>query len=453
MARTVAAYAEEQKILGASFFFSRTDGRTNPAVFFTTLAYQLALVYPAFKKAVTDTIRSDPLVVEVALSFQIQKLIVDPLRNLINTPSHVVIIVDALDECNENGVKDILVQLFSHLPNLPSFKVLVTSRPELHISHVFQAEKNLSKIVMHDIEKSIVESDIKLYISVGFEDIAREFPNSGWFWQLDELALMVGLTGSLFIYAVTALHFIRNPRLRDPRRQLERLLKGKSSTGTPFAQLDALYDQVVGDSQQASDTKQLSQLFRAVVGAVVGLEEPLSLRSIDNLVGLEEGDAMAALVYLPSVIAVPESSDGIPRIYHPSFPDYITNPNRCKHSQLVIHPNTNHLHLLQRCFVTMASMLKRDLCNIASPSTALNSDVEGLEAKVKDHIPPWLRYAIIHWPTHLAEVTFKTDDAMTRLETFCTKHLLHWIEACALLGSLSLVIPLIQKARDWAVSK
>jgi len=44
VAGTVAAFAEKQRILGASFSFSITDGRINPAVFFTTIAYQLVLV-------------------------------------------------------------------------------------------------------------------------------------------------------------------------------------------------------------------------------------------------------------------------------------------------------------------------------------------------------------------------------------------------------------------------
>jgi len=451
----MAEFAEEQKILGASFFFSRTDGRTNPAVFFTTIAYQLALVFPAFKKAIIRAIRDDPLVVDVALPLQIRKLIVDPLKSLDHIPPLVVVIVDALDECTPDGVMEILVHLLAQLSNLPSFKVLVTSRPEHHISHVLQAERNLSKIVMHDIEKSIVESDITLYIEFRFEEVGRKFPNSGWFWKLHELVHMVGMTGSLFIYAVTAMYFIENLQIRNPRRQLERLLKGKSPENTtlsPFIQLDKLYDQVVGDSMPPGNVKRLSQRFRTVVGAVIGLEEPLSLQSIEKLMNLEEEDAMEALSSLPSVIAVPNSSDGIPRIYHPSFSDYITNPDRCKHPKLVIYPSTNHLHILQRCFATMGDMLKRDLCKIAD-SGLLNSDIKDLEAKVEAAIPPWLRYAVTHWSAHLAAVPNDNAEAIAGLETFCTKNLLHWIEACSLLSSLNRVMPLISKAQEWAVSR
>ena len=455
VARTVSAFADEQRILGASFFFSRTDGRTNPAIFFTTIAFQLAHVSPAFKKVITDVIRNDPLASGAILPLQIRKLIVEPLQNLDTIPSPVVIIVDALDECSENGAHDILVQLLTHLPSLPSFKVLVTSRPEHYITRVFQKEKNLSKIVMHDIDASIAQSDIKIYLLFRFNQVTEVLPGCDWFWEEHEFLFLVMLTGSLFIYAVTAMQFIENVRIQNPRRQLERLLKGKTSantTSTPFVQLDKLYDQVVRDSVPPDSEDELSEQFRTVVGAVIGLEEPLSLWSIEKLLGLERGAARAALVYLPSVIAVPDTSDGIPRVYHPSFPDYITNPKRCKHPLLVIHPHDNHLHILTRCFSLMSSMLKRNICDIPR-SARLNSEVEGLDIKVKIAIPAWLRYAVIRWPVHLAAVPPENEGAMACMERFCLKNLLHWIEACALLGELNLAIPLIRQARDWAVSQ
>ena len=100
----------------------------------------------------------------------------------------------------------------------------------------------------------------------------------------------------------------------------------------------------------------------------------------------------------------------------------------------------------------MSSLLKRDLCDIAD-SPVLNSNIKDLESKVKEAIPPWLRYSVTHWSTHLSAVPSGNEEAMMALETFCTKHLLHWIEACALLESLQLVMPLVRQAQEWAVSR
>ena len=457
VARTIAEFAKSQEMLGASFFFSRTEGRSDPAVFFTTLAYQLAFYSPLFKTAITNSLRSNPMIGRAALPLQIRQLIVDPLGSIEGVPFPVVIVVDAVDECGENGVKEILVQLLAHIPSLPSFKILVTGRPEYRITSILNSERNITKIFMHDIEKSIVDSDIILYLESCFREITVLFPDCEWFWTAEELAFLASLAGSLFIYAVTAVYLIKDPYIHNPRKQLERLLKGKSAVGSssfPFDDLDRLYDQVIDGAVPPEKEREIAARFRAVVGAIIGLETPLNLRSIERLMNVDSGDARAALVLLPSVIALPETSDAPqpPRVYHPSFPDYITDPSRCRRPQLVIDPHINHLQIFKRCFTIISTMLKRDICAIAD-SCLMNSDIEGLEAKVRQAIPPWFRYAILHWPTHLSAVPSDNSEAISCLEHLCTKNLLHWVEACALLDSLELVTPLVRQARGWAVCR
>ena len=453
VARTIAEFAEDQKMLGASFFFSRTEGRGDPAVFFTTLAYQLACVSPLFKTAITNAIRNNLTIGQAIPRRQIRELILNPLQTIKEVPFPVVIVVDALDECDESGVEEILGQLLAYIPSLPSLKVLVTGRPEFHITSIFNSKNNISKIFMHDIEKSILNSDITIFLEFCLNEIGALFPGCNWFWTAKELAILARLAGTLFIYAVTAINLIKDRHTYNPRQQLEILLQSENAVGSaslPLVHLNLLYDHVVDRAVPTDKENKIAVRFRVVLGVVVGSRAPLSFRSIEKLMDLEEGDARAALRFLPSVIAVPDSLDDTPRMYHPSFPDYITNADRCKRPQLVIHPQTNHLHILQRCFAIMSSLLKRDIANIAD-SSLMNSEIEDFEAKVQLAIPPWLRYAILHWPAHLTVVSPDNGEAIACLEVFCTKSLLHWIEACALVGSLDLVMPLIRQAREWAV--
>ena len=81
VAKTMAEFAEEQKILGASFF-SRTDGRTNLAVFFNTIAYQLAIVFPAFNKALTDTKYPTNIENQVLVTFHRRNLVFDSVGQI-----------------------------------------------------------------------------------------------------------------------------------------------------------------------------------------------------------------------------------------------------------------------------------------------------------------------------------------------------------------------------------
>jgi hypothetical protein len=92
---------------------------------------------------------------------QLEKLLIAPLhtpvenrRPLVKEGSHILIILDALDECKTWGAR------FSCISQLPFIRVLITSRPEPHVYSVFSQHQNHSKVVPHNIEASVVENDI-----------------------------------------------------------------------------------------------------------------------------------------------------------------------------------------------------------------------------------------------------------------------------------------------------
>ena len=58
----------KRRWLGASFFFSRNEAScSNPFLVFTTIAYQLATLYPQFHNALTAILKRDPDVVGLTL--------------------------------------------------------------------------------------------------------------------------------------------------------------------------------------------------------------------------------------------------------------------------------------------------------------------------------------------------------------------------------------------------
>jgi len=457
LARTVAENAENIGLLGGSFFFSRADGYTDASVFFSTIAHQLARTLLPFKTALAEALKKNPDLGRAVLSVQVQKLIIEPLRNIQNISSPILLVVDALDECSNGSVRGVLTHLLSTTRDLPFLKVLITGRPDRLISSIIDSQRNLATIVIHDIEKSIADGDIILYLRFRFDNVIQVLPGCRWFWKEGELIFLGQLAGGLFIYAVTAMNIIEDRRISNPRKQLERFLRLKDSTNPSpspivhFGELDRLYNQVVGDTVSPDEEDTLAPRFRLVVGTIITWAEPMSLNSIEKLMQMEEGDAWAALQCLPSVIAIPESPEGIPRIYHPSFPDFITNPKRCTQASCVIDVNFHHTLFTTRCFELMASMLKRDICNINDRSL-LNSDVEDLESKLADAAPPWLCYACFHWAWHLDHVPHGDEQVKSLLQAFCSKHLLYWIELVSLLRALDEVIDMGRKAYRWAVS-
>ena len=84
----------------------------------------------------------------------------------------------------------------------------------------------------------------------------------------------------------------------------------------------------------------------------------------------------------------------------------------------------------------MNHLLKRDICNIGDPFT-MNEDVKDLESKRRLFLPPELCYACKHWLVHLIKATSLDEALAKELNTFCTHHLLHWIEVLSLLDKVS----------------
>ena len=79
-----------------------------------------------------------------------------------------LIVLDALDECEEGSAAEILQLLFSRAIQIPFLRILVTSRPEPRISSVFNGALNHAKRILHDIEAAVIDQDIRVYLRTGF---------------------------------------------------------------------------------------------------------------------------------------------------------------------------------------------------------------------------------------------------------------------------------------------
>ncbi|KAF9512576.1 hypothetical protein BS47DRAFT_1486132 [Hydnum rufescens UP504] len=420
IAKTVADQVQEKGMLGATFFFSRSDKPLrDPGLVLPTLAFQLA--------------QSDNTLMEAI------GLILTPLLSINPHRGPLLIILDALDECEEKGAAEILQLMFAHIARIPFLRILITSRPQPHLSSVFDKVPNVTKTVLHDIDPSIVEHDIHFYISTKLAKIPKKFDlgmPTDWATEAEK-NLLVQKSGKLFIYAATAIRFIGDDRVRDPQTHLRLILNTQSlqqAGATPYLQLDNLYMEVLRNSLSPFNHREILKRFQIVVGSIVLLREPLPLHSLANFV-----HHRAPLRYLRG-----------PRIYHPSFLEFITDPSRCSMPEFVIVavPEQELRHAI-RCFELMAKHLKRDVAGISDPSL-LNRDVEGFEEKVRAALSPEVQYACRYWTSHLSRVEVGEARIMEALEAFSMRSILWWFEAMSLLGSVSNAVSWIEEAHHWA---
>jgi NACHT domain len=106
IARTVAREYFERKRLGASFFFSRGGGDVSHAgKFFTSIAVQLANNAPPLQRYICEAIRERSDIASKPLRDQWRQLVLGPLSKLNGNyyQSSYVLVVDALDECNDKN--------------------------------------------------------------------------------------------------------------------------------------------------------------------------------------------------------------------------------------------------------------------------------------------------------------------------------------------------------------
>ena len=135
IARTIARTYSQQGRLAASFFFSRGGGDTsNASKFVTTIAMQLAEHIAHARLYICDAITEYRTIVSQSLADQWLHLVIQPLLKLQGEDTYpiFILIVDALDKCeNENDIR-IILQLLAevHLLKEVQLRVLVTSRPE-----------------------------------------------------------------------------------------------------------------------------------------------------------------------------------------------------------------------------------------------------------------------------------------------------------------------------------
>lgn len=101
----------------------------------STPAHQLAFSIPGVAFFIKMTLDTNPAVVEKSVREQFQKLIQEPLFEasaLAKVLSPVVILIDALDECDQEADIRLLITIFSHGKVLrPYLRIFLTGRPDL----------------------------------------------------------------------------------------------------------------------------------------------------------------------------------------------------------------------------------------------------------------------------------------------------------------------------------
>ena len=459
IAQTFAETAFADGKLGASFFCSRDFAdRSSLQMIFPTLAFQLAYQYPPFREELLQVLRTCPDVGQESLCSQMEKLIVGPLKV---SGTSTLIIIDALDECKDKEPASAILSVLSrYMVEIPEVKFFITGRPEPPIRSGFRLEslRPITEVFrLHDVERSSVDGDIRLFFRTQLSVIAKtrsdcdftqDWPGSSTINILCEKA------AGFFIYASTVVKFVSS-KSRMPAKQLDQIISLPQNTVYEGRSgIDLLYTQVLEqaiDDVGAEDDDEIYSCFRTVVGAVMLLFNPLSARALSDL--LRESSISTTLRSLHSLLLVPEDTDDPIRTFHKSFPDFLTDPKRCKDQRFFVEPVAQHAAVLLSCLDLMGGRLKRNICNL--DDYAILGEVKDLSTHQKDHIGSALEYACSFWTKHLLEIPGSSpyvEEVQRVIDQFFATHLLHWIEILALTGNLGAGIHAMNDIEQWYAS-
>ncbi|KAI9568724.1 hypothetical protein HD554DRAFT_2097581 [Boletus coccyginus] len=427
VSQTIAEKYANQGRLAASFFFSRRDleRRTTQHVV-PTLTTQLLGFLPSIRPAVIAALESDYMLPMKVLREQMEKLLLGPLSTATETPgAPLLIVVDALDECDDESLVSELVTLLALLPRKTSLplRLLITSRSEPWLQSQFHRPDISALTLPLEIHAFSAEADIRSFLRRALDDtydqhlqvmneVPRPWPSS------DELEHIVNKAGGLFIFALTVVKFVGDKPFSGTMASV--------SGGSAYTDLDSLYRGAISVFPDPD-------VARLVLGVVYCMAIPLSVSGLHKLLQKPDFDARIVVPALSSVLLASEDRKQPIQFYHASFRDFLINPQRSQ--KYAINPDAYHRFMAQLCLETMSNSLKRDMCGIGDPANGQQRTFD--EA---------LLYACRFWSRHLALLP---SDGVASEALLGTTVLLCWIEALSIFGELENAVVMLREGISW----
>ncbi|OBT60675.1 hypothetical protein VE03_09889, partial [Pseudogymnoascus sp. 23342-1-I1] len=450
ISRTVAQTFVDKGDLGASFFFKRGEGdRGHAGMFITTIATQLIQKLPSLAPHVQNAIEANPGISKKALKQQFDTLVLQPLVKIQTHPqksSSIVIVIDALDECDREEDVRTIIRLFSQVKQITSIQIkfFLTSRPELPIRLGFEdISGKYEGLALHQIPEPIIKEDISAFLEHQLAMIREDYNKSVTqnrqlpaYWPgHTTIQSLVGMAIPLFIFATTVCRFINDRKCGQPKDQLAKVLKYE--TRSQASKLDATYLPVLDQllvGVTISERRALVEEFRQVIGSIIILASPLSATSLDRLLGVPEGTVDNRTDLLHSVLSVPSRPDNPIRLLHLSFRDFLVDTEKRETNPFWVDEKDAHNKLVTRCLKLLSTSgnLKKDICNLRTPERP-RADVD--KQTIDAHLPSVIQYACQYWVYHLKESGNIICDN-DQVHNFLKCHFLHWLESLSFIGRL-----------------
>lgn len=341
---TIAEWLTSQESLvslGASFFFRRGEsGRNSAERFFPTIIRQLVTKIFGLDVLVARAIESDPLLFSKAPAEQFRRLMLRPLQDLTVAGAHqptLVVVVDALDECEDKTEIRTILELWPQLSQVTvvRLRLFLTSRPECDVRLSFQ-DMSINMFRAIDLVDAVplntIQYDLFTYLSDSLCSVREEYNRrhlgqyilSHEWPDCETIQQLVSIAVPLFIVAATICRFVGDYEF-DPQESLEVIVRDRA-TGQ-MTPMESTYLPVLNHlttkSREENRRDKLYHEFRTVVGSILLLAEPLSVSSLSTLLSMPIPSINRRITPLHSVLLVPSDCYAPIRTLHLSFAEFL----------------------------------------------------------------------------------------------------------------------------------
>lgn len=433
LSTTIANRMNTMGRLATFLSFERdVSNRSDPSTVVRTLAYNLGLSQPTVGEVIAQNVEKYPEVTRLPLRSQFQHLLVQPMTSegVMDSASPVVFVLDALDECGTPDTRETLLELLAEQSiGLPALFV-ITSRPLRDICGFFN-NRNHVLVQELDITAEHNNDDITRYLKHRMRRIRKKFPSLHHHknWPGGEaLRQLVNKASGLFIWASTASKFIDQ---HPPNSRLEIIIQGTSAPTAEHA-LDSLYRTAL-EAAGSWDIPEFVTDFRAALGFILVARRPVPGKVIISLLGNTVTESCIDVI---SQLACVLQLDPTIRLLHPSFADFLFDPQRCVRGDYFFEKGVLHHSLALMCLKRLDAVLKENTFDLTlSPSL------------VQIKVPGGLAYACMYWIEH---VCMANNSAMIpTLHDFLRRHLLHWVEVMSVLSRTRTTMAMLEQLSTW----
>ena len=425
VAHTIAHQCTEHGILLSTFFF-RARETASPDHLWSGVARSLAIRSESHRAILTTILENDPTIATAAFDEQFSRLVLESLCRLPppdNAP--LIIIIDALDECDEGASETLAKLLRDKVPMLPrTVKIFVTSRHTRVVDNYLLKSSSIQVLNINLLDNENLQ-DCEVYIRSQVSELKGLRPAADWSPDLQQR--LSERAHGLFVWVSTVMDYVKNKSV-NPLVALEALMEGTSRDNVPAEEnLDALYTAILKKCNWRDPA--FKHNYPIVMDAVLAAKLPLSMDVWDALLSpllFRKTSVEDTLSELRPLFTGTDRRSTPIQLLHQSFGDYL-KWRITKYIRLELGPVMSQEWLALRCFQVINTEIQED--------TALGiierlGERDLMPTISRGDVSQQLAYACHFGLDHALEAKDVSKAFKMEIKKFLEGSIIRWLEFC-----------------------